>query len=236
MCVAASLDVHRERRRVAAQALRADAELVDRRRQLPPRASRLPASAQRLPSGRVAATLARCTHRSAVPPTPTPTIVGGQVLPPASSTQSTTKVLIASTPSAGIAILQPRVVLRAAALRDHLDRQRLRLRRRNRCGSPARAMPHDVCSFLRVIGCTTDERSGCSRVARSQPRTIACFSAIAVDLDAAADRHVVDRDAGVLAQQVVVLLGDRDVADHRAEDALPVRVGLGRIEALEALP
>ena len=34
----------------------------------------------------------------------------------------------------------------------------------------------------------------------------------AVDLDAAADRDVVDRDAGVLAQQVVGALGDLDVA------------------------
>ena len=37
--------------------------------------------------------------------------------------------------------------------------------------------PHEVCSFLRVIGCTTEERSGCSRVARSQPRRIASFNA-----------------------------------------------------------
>ncbi len=37
--------------------------------------------------------------------------------------------------------------------------------------------PHDVCSFTRVSGCTTDERSGCSRVARSQPRRIAAFTA-----------------------------------------------------------
>src|SRR4029079_11141575 len=62
-------------------------------------------SSQRLPNGRVAATFDRCTHKSAVPPTPTPTMVGGQVLPPASSTQSTTKVLTASMPSAGTAIL-----------------------------------------------------------------------------------------------------------------------------------
>ncbi|MNC88781.1 hypothetical protein D3C83_46360 [compost metagenome] len=36
--------------------------------------------------------------------------------------------------------------------------------------------PQPVCSFLRVTGCTTDERSGYSRVARSQPRRIAAFS------------------------------------------------------------
>ena len=34
-------------------------------------------------------------------------------------------------------------------------------------------MPQEVCSFLRVIGCTTDERSGCSTVARAQPRAMA---------------------------------------------------------------
>jgi hypothetical protein len=39
-------------------------------------------------------------------------------------------------------------------------------------GTPA---PHDVCSFRRVIGCTTEERSGCSRVARSQPLRMARF-------------------------------------------------------------
>src|SRR5690606_19975699 len=61
-------------------------------------------SLQTLPSGRVAATFDRCTQKSAVPPTPTPTITGGQLLPPASSTQSMTKVLTASMPSAGIAI------------------------------------------------------------------------------------------------------------------------------------
>ncbi len=116
------LDVHRERGGVAAESLRSDAEHVDRVGKLV--SSFAPsASAQCVPSGRVAAILARCTHRSAVPPTPTPTIVGGQVLPPASSTQSTTKVLIASTPSAGTRHLQPGVVLRAAALGDHLDPQ-----------------------------------------------------------------------------------------------------------------
>ncbi len=76
-------------------------------------------------------------------------------------------------------------------------------------------MPHDVCSFLRVIGCTIDERSGCSRVARSQPladRGLQRRAVAVAELHAAADRHVVDRDAGVLAEQVVGLLGDRDVA------------------------
>ncbi len=62
------------------------------------------ASAQCTPSGRVAASLARCTQTSDVPPMPTPTMVGGHVLPPAARMQSTTKVLIAATPSAGTAM------------------------------------------------------------------------------------------------------------------------------------
>ena len=41
-----------------------------------------------------------------------------------------------------------------------------------------------------------------------------------LSLDAAADAHVVDRDAGVLAQQVVGGLGHRDVAHHRAQHRL----------------
>src|SRR6185369_840396 len=57
----------------------------------------------------------------------------------------------------------------------------------------------------------------------------------AVDLDAAPDPHVVDRDAGVLAQQIVGVLGDRDVADHGAEHALRARVGLAPREGVEAL-
>src|SRR5205814_9425829 len=68
--------------------------------------SRAPArSLHCVPSARVAARFASATHRSDVPPMPTPTIVGGQVLPPAARTQSTTNVRIASTPSAGTAIL-----------------------------------------------------------------------------------------------------------------------------------
>src|SRR5690242_8422269 len=56
----------------------------------------------------------------------------------------------------------------------------------------------------------------------------------AVDLDAAADPDVVDRDAGVLAEQVVGVLGDRDVADHRAEHALRAGVAFPRRERVEA--
>ena len=59
-----------------------------------------------LPRGLVAARLAIATHCSEVPPTPTPTIVGGQVFPPAETTLSMTKDLTPLIPSAGIAIFK----------------------------------------------------------------------------------------------------------------------------------
>ena len=96
------------------------------------------------------------------------------------------------------------------------------------------SMPHEVCSFLRVSGCTTELRSGYSRVARSQPRRSACFERVAVDLDAAADPDVVDRHAGVLAEQVVGLLGDADVGHHGREHRRAVRAGFGLLQPAEA--
>src|SRR5207253_9126509 len=57
----------------------------------------------------------------------------------------------------------------------------------------------------------------------------------AVDFDAAPDPDVVDRDAGVLAEQVVGVLGHRDVADHGAEHALGAGVALVAREPIEAL-
>ncbi len=107
---------------------------------------------------------------------PTPTIVGGQVLPPAPSTQSTTNVLIASTPSAGIAIRSHEL------FSDPLPFGIISILTPSKASEKSTWMtgteiPHDVCSFFRVSGWTIDERSGVSRVARSQPRRIAAFSA-----------------------------------------------------------
>ena len=100
--------------------------------------SRRSASAQCVPRGRTAARLARCTHRSAVPPTPTPTMVGGQVRPPASSTQSTTKVLTASDTVRRHGHLEPGVVLRPTAFRESSRCAGRRSRPRHRSRSPAR--------------------------------------------------------------------------------------------------
>ena len=57
----------------------------------------------------------------------------------------------------------------------------------------------------------------------------------AVEFDMAADGDVVDRDAGVLAEQVLGALGDRDVLHHGAEDGLAGGVGLLHQQLLEAL-
>ncbi len=99
-------------------------------------------------------------------------MVGGQVLPPASSTQSTTKVLIASTPSAGSAIFSHELFSEPLPLGiiSITRRPSSSLKPTWIAGTPG---PHEVWAFLRVSGCTTEERSGCSRVARSQPRRIA---------------------------------------------------------------
>ena len=137
-----------------------------------------------------------------MPPRPTPTIVGGQVLPPAASTQSTTKVLIASMPSAGIAIFRNELFSEPLPL-GIISISSSSVASLKSMWITGTSMPHEVCSFRRVSGCTTDERSGYSRVARSQPRRTRLLQRGAVDLDAAADRDVVDRHAGVLAEQVV---------------------------------
>src|SRR3989454_2182283 len=57
----------------------------------------------------------------------------------------------------------------------------------------------------------------------------------AVHLDPAPDPHVVDRDPGVLAQQVVGVLGHTDVADHGPEHAPRAGVGFAFRERVEAL-
>src|SRR5438270_6135568 len=57
----------------------------------------------------------------------------------------------------------------------------------------------------------------------------------AVDFDTAADPDVVDGNAGVLAEEIVGVLGDRDVVDHGGEHALRARVALVCRERLKTL-
>ena len=108
---------------------------------------------------------------------PTPTIVGGQVLPPAARTQSTTNVRIASTPSAGTAILRNELFSEPLPLGIISISSASRVSAKSMWITGTSA-PHEVCSFLRVSGWTIDERNGCSRVARAQPSRIARFNAM----------------------------------------------------------
>ena len=133
-------------------------------------------SSQLVPSARVAAIFARWTHRSAVPPTPTPTMVGGHTLPPASSTLSMTKTLMPSTPSAGMHIFRnepfseplPLGIISISSSSSVSEKSMLITGTRR---------PHEVCSFTRVRGWTMEDRSGYSLVARAQPRRMASFRA-----------------------------------------------------------
>jgi hypothetical protein len=103
-------------------------------------------------------------------------MVGGQVLPPEANTQSMTKVLIASTPSAGMAILRKELFSEPLPL-GIISISSNSGWSLNVTWMTGTSMPHDVWSFLRVSGCTTELRRGYSRVARSQPRRTACISA-----------------------------------------------------------
>src|SRR6185503_3227194 len=104
----------------------------------------------------------------------TPTMVGGQVLPPASSTQSTTKVLIASTPSAGIAMRsqelfsEPEPFGIISITSDSSSEKSMLITGTWR--------PLEVCSLTRVVGCTIEERNEYYLVERAQPRRIASLS------------------------------------------------------------
>ena len=61
------------------------------------------------------------------------------------------------------------------------------------------------------------------------------FHCRAVELDVVADGDVVNGDAGVLAEQVLGALGDRDILHHGAEDGLAGGVGFLAQQPLEAL-
>jgi len=103
-------------------------------------------------------------------------MVGGQTLPPASMTRSTTKVLMPSIPSAGTSILRNEPFSEPEPL-GIISRRSVRGRSTKSMLTTGTRMPDELCSFFRVSGCTTDERSGYSFVARATPRPIAAFSA-----------------------------------------------------------
>src|SRR5688572_206336 len=226
------LDMHREGGRVAAQALRADAEQVHRRaeRRLELGALRvLAARAERAGGGdlrEVQAQIGSPAHADADDGRRTRLAAR---LEHAIDDEGLDRVDAFGRDRHA----QPGVVLRARAFGDHLDDQRFFLRKidvDHRHAAPGRIL----CVHAR--GRMHDRRA--ERILLGRARAAAADRLLeprAVHFDAAPDPHVVDRDSGVLAQEVVGVLGDRDVADHGAEHALGARVGLGAGEALEAL-
>src|SRR5512134_1781509 len=130
--------------------------------------------------------------------------------------------------------LEPGIVLRAAALGDHLYGQLFRtigvaeMNRRN--ADSARGLVVDAGDrvhdgrtqgvLVRRPGATSRDRG---------------FEIDSIHLDIATDGDVVDRHPGVLAGEVVRRFGHGDVLDDRAEDLFRARARLRRIEPLEAL-
>ncbi|GJE43384.1 hypothetical protein AEGHOMDF_2563 [Methylobacterium soli] len=102
-------------------------------------------------------------------------MVGGQTRPPSSITRSITKRLAAPIPSEGRSICrkepfsepEPFGIISTVTVSTRASKSTWMIGTR---------MPQEVCSFRRVIGCTTEERSENSRVALSQPRRIAALS------------------------------------------------------------
>ena len=112
--------VDAERRRVAAVALRADAEAVGARRAAPARGASSMGSGFGLPISRNSAFLDRIAAFSKVPPMPTPRISGGQASGPAVFTHSMMKSFTRRQPGRRREHRVLRAVLAAAALgHDH---------------------------------------------------------------------------------------------------------------------
>ena len=130
--------------------------------------------------------------------------------------------------------LQERAVLRARALRDHLDLDRLlalvEIDMDDRHADAARG--------LLVLARDRMHHRRAQRMFLGGALAAAADRVLhrrAVELDMAADGDVVDRNAGVLAQQVPGALGHRDVLDHGVENGLAGGVGLLAHQPLEAL-
>src|SRR6185436_13139861 len=226
------LDVHRERGRVAAQALWPDAEQIDRlaERGFELRAFRIFAARAERPRGRDLGQV----HAQ----------VGGAAYAHADDGRRTGLAarFQHAVDDEGLDRVdalgrnrhaQPGVVLRARALGDHFDHQGFLLGEidiDHRHAAPGGVLLVDARGRMHDRGA---ERVLPGRARAAAPDRV--LEAGTIDLHAATDPHVVDRDAGVLAEQVVRVLGDRDVADHGAEHALRPGIGLRRGQALEAV-
>src|SRR5688572_27415594 len=227
------LDVHRERGRVPAQPLRADAELVHRAREalLELRAFGIVAAgaerARRGDLGEMHAQVGGAAHADTDDGRRAGLAAGVQHAIDHEGLDRVHALGRHRHP-------EPRVVLRARALGDHLDRQRFAILREIHVHH--RYLPPAGGVLVLARDGVNDGRAQ-RMLARRALAALGdrLLERVAVDLDAGAYGDVVDRDAGVLAQQVVGLLGDLDIPDHGAEDRLPGGVGLALIEAREPL-
>ena len=99
---------------------------------------------------------------------PTPTIPGGQGLPPAPTIDSSTNCLIPFTPSAGTHIFRKLMFSEPEPLGTHLTSSPSQSGTNSQCTIGSR-WPMFGPVFSRVIVWTAFERSGCSSVARAVP-------------------------------------------------------------------
>src|SRR5215471_2577432 len=130
--------------------------------------------------------------------------------------------------------LEPGVVLGAAAFRDHLDRECL-----GRVGEIDVDDRHRATAGRVLVDARHGMHDGGTQRMLLRRALAALHDRLlqppAVHFDPGPDLHVVDRNAGVLTQKIVRVLGDADVADHRAEYRLARRIRLAAVEPLETL-
>ena len=227
------LDVHRERGRIPAQSLRPDTQLVHRARELrlEPGAFRVRASAAQRPRrgdlGEMDAQIGGAADADAD---------DRRRAGLAACVQHTVndKCLDRVHTFGRNGHLEPGVVLRAAAFRNHLDGQRVGIRDEIDIDHGHQAAARRVLVNARE---GMHDRRADGMLARRPlaPSHNRLLELVTRHLHSSANRHVIDRDARVLAEQVAGVFGDRDVANHRAKHGLRRSVGLAAVEPLEPL-
>ena len=156
---------------------------------------------------------------------PTPTIPGGHGLPPAPTIDSSTNCLIPFTPSAGTHIFRKLMFSEPEPFGTHFT---------SRPSQSGDELPVDDRQPVADVRAGVLARDRVHRVRaqrmldRRARRAVAqrLVDARRMEREVLADAAGVDGDAGVLADEVSVAVGDLDVAEDRLEDALPGHGGL----------
>ena len=183
------------------------------------------------PTGRAIASLASRITRSEVPPMPTPMIPGGQGLAPDAMKVSRMNFLTAFTPSAGMNIFmalmfsepEPLGIMRISSQSTPLDEIDIH----------DRQVPSD--RGLRVhagdrVGRAAAERELLRRAARPGAQPLLDFGPVPVETGA--DLHHVDRQAGILADEGLLLVRDLDRLQHGLERLLGGGAGLAVVRPI----